>query len=88
MSGALLLSCAGPVTLTGPLGEGGIRVIAGETNRKEGYKYTLILAGQGNPNLVSSDTLAAASVGSLFLRTNGGSATTLYVREPSGWTPK
>lgn len=43
--------------------------------------------GNGTPEAV-----VAAPVGSLYLRSNGGAATTLYVKEigtgKTGWTPK
>ena len=47
-----------------------------------------IRAGTGDP-----DTVVVAEVGSLFLRTDGGAGTSLYVKESgsgtsSGWTPK
>lgn len=47
----------------------------------------IILAGSGDPNSV-----VTASVGSLYLRTDGGAGTTLYVKESgtgnTGWAAK
>lgn len=46
-----------------------------------------IIWGTGSP-----ETVVTAPVGSLFLRTNGGAATTLYVKESgtaaTGWVAK
>lgn len=47
----------------------------------------VLKAGTGSP-----ETVVTAPVGSLFLRTNGGAATTLYVKESgagnTGWIAK
>lgn len=47
----------------------------------------MTLSGTGDPNGV-----VAAPVGTLFLRSDGGAATTLYVKETgsgtAGWAPK
>jgi hypothetical protein len=54
-----------------------------------------ILGGPGDPNAIADGAdvnsgCVAASPGSLFLRTDGGAATTLYVKTalPNTWTAK
>ena len=47
-----------------------------------------ILRGVGDPSDSTDVQVSAASIGSLFLRIDGGAGTTLYVREPSGWVGK
>ena len=52
-----------------------------------GVSYALPLTGAGTP-----EGVVAAPVGTLFLRTDGGAATTLYVKETgtgnTGWAAK
>ncbi len=47
-----------------------------------------IFAGSSDPNTRTGDDTATAAVGSVYLRTDGGAGTSLYVREPSGWVAK
>jgi hypothetical protein len=55
-----------------------------------------LFAAAGDPNLRTDVNVVAASVGSIYLRTDGGSGTSFYVKEssatvsaPSGtWTGK
>jgi hypothetical protein len=59
------------------------QIVDGEINRLNGAVVT-ITAGSGSPEGVKT-----ATVGSIYLRTNGGSSTTLYVKESgtgnTGW---
>ena len=47
-----------------------------------------IFYGTGNPVSSNDPDVQQATVGSVFLRTDGGSSSTLYVREPAGWVAK
>jgi hypothetical protein len=53
-----------------------------------------ILTGSGDPNAAATDSsagdIASAAVGSLFLRMDGSTSTTLYVKTatPNTWTAK
>lgn len=59
---------------------------------KGGVGQVCVFAGPGDPSAIIDDSdrpnPTTAAVGSLFLRIDGGAGTTLYVREPSGWTAK
>jgi len=47
------------------------------------------LAGTGDPALQTDPSVLNAAVGSLYTRLDGGSSTTLYVKEGSStWTAK
>ena len=47
-----------------------------------------VFRGVGSPAVSTDPTVAVASIGSLYLRIDGGAGTTLYVLEPSGWVGK
>lgn len=47
-----------------------------------------IFRAYGDPSTSPDPNVAEASAGSLYLRIDGGSGSTLYVREPSGWVAK
>ena len=65
--------------------------LAGFTMGSIGVK---ILAGSGDPNIAATDNsasdLSSSGIGSLFLRIDGSTSTTLYVKTalPNTWTPK
>jgi hypothetical protein len=77
-----------PQTITPPLG--GIQLALG-LNATGQVK---ILTGAGDPNAASTDSsagdIANAATGSLFLRMDGSTSTTLYVKTglPNVWTAK
>jgi len=51
----------------------------------------VILFGAGDPNAITDASVLNAAVGSLWLRLDGGTSTTLYVRTAfpaNTWTPK
>jgi hypothetical protein len=43
---------------------------------------SIVIQAAGDPTAID------APVGTMYLRTDGGAGTTLYVREPSGWVGK
>jgi len=43
---------------------------------------------KGTPAQSIDPNVLNAAVGSLYLRTDGGASSTLYVLEPSGWVAK
>jgi hypothetical protein len=68
-------------------GENSVWNVNGVGQMTVGVAGTIIKAGSGSP-----ESAVAAPIGSLFLRTNGGANTTLYVKESStgstGWVAK
>jgi len=93
---------AGPTGATGPAGPQGPAGPAGETGAAGATGATGPAGPQGVPGplnpLISSgagspEGVVIANVGSLYLRTDGGAATTLYVKESgagtnTGWIGK
>lgn len=65
-------------------GIGGVQLGLGAN----GVGQIVILFGTGAPSSQTDASVVDAAVGSLYLRLDGGAATTLYAREPSGWTAK
>jgi hypothetical protein len=79
----------GNVIVGGKLRAGGGLVTDSTANATNGFLIgaTKILAGSGSP-----ESAVTAPAGSVFLRTDGGAGTTLYVKESgsgnTGWTAK
>jgi hypothetical protein len=67
-------------------GVGGIQLGLGAG----GVGQLVILTGPGDPNLSSDATVVPAANGSLYLRVDGSTSTTLYVKTalPNVWTAK
>jgi hypothetical protein len=55
-----------------------------------GSTQVVQLFGSGDPNTIVSPCLVSASTGSTFLRVDGGTSTSFYVKtaQPQTWTAK
>ena len=56
-------------------------VVSGAVQELQGRALPPIIQGEGAPTL-------EAAVGTLYVRSDGGPNTTLYVRESTGWVAK